>query len=97
MNAFDPVDYVKTLVWGSPAWVTSLKGCQRWPEGTHLVHQKTGLELVVLEYEIMGFYAGNVEINGEWLKRYVKFPAYKVRVPRNHENATIADYEMREP
>lgn len=45
----------------------------------------------------MGFYAGNIEHDGEYLKRFVKFPVYKVRIPRQHENATLADYEMREP
>lgn len=90
-------EYTKQLIWGAETWVTSLKGCQRWPEGTLLVHTKTGLELLVLEYEIMGFYAGNIEHDGEYLKRFVKFPVYKVRIPRQHENATLADYEMREP
>lgn len=90
-------EYTKQLIWGSETWVTSLKGCQRWPVGTELVHVKTGLELVVLDYEILGFYAGNIEFDGERLKRYVMFPTYKVRVPRQHRDAVLTDQEMREP
>jgi hypothetical protein len=53
--------------------------------------------LIVHDYEHHGFYVGNMERDGEWLKRYVTFPMYYCLVPSLGEFRMVSEEEVRVP
>lgn len=74
-------------------------GCQRWPVGARLSHERTGLEVEVLDFEWQGVWLGRTGHDpetGERLDRYCVFPVYLVKVPARRRRAYLEERALEE-
>lgn len=72
--------------------------CQRWPEGTRLIHDKSQRELEVLSFAHEGFWVGWTGMkDGQRIERYILVPYYRVKVLTVDFEKILPDTEMHEP